>query len=345
MIVALGSTYAGLMCNDEELAEQIIAAGERTGEIVWRLPLHAEYDELIKGTYADLDNAPEARKAGTIIGAAFLSNFVGETPWAHLDIAGSAWDLGRAYVGKGASGLRRAPAGRARALIRRLSGLGRLAARRVEPGRGTHAQAWSATDRSWRGGAPASPSISTPPTTPTSRRAAAVPAPGPARSTVLIHGGRGKRYGKIFTRGLAGDLRRRGFAVWHIEYRRVGADGDWPNTFEDVARGGRPRSPRSKIRGWTSTASTCSATPPADTSRCGRRAGPTCRRVRPAPSTDRREVRRATGRLSGRRRRPRAPTAAAWREASAICWAAHPRRSPSATPSAIRSASAAGIPP
>jgi leucyl aminopeptidase len=104
VIIALGSTYAGLMSNDDELAARIAGAGERSGEIVWRLPLHEEYDELIKGTYGDLDNAPEARKAGTIVGGAFLSNFVGETPWAHLDIAGSAWDLGRAYVGKGASG-------------------------------------------------------------------------------------------------------------------------------------------------------------------------------------------------------------------------------------------------
>ena len=104
VIVALGSTYAGLMSNDDELAAQIIAAGARSGEIVWRLPLHEEYDELVKGTYGDLDNAPEARKAGTIVGGAFLSNFVGDTPWAHLDIAGSAWDLDRPYVGKGASG-------------------------------------------------------------------------------------------------------------------------------------------------------------------------------------------------------------------------------------------------
>ncbi len=104
VIIALGSTYAGLMSNDDELTEQITAAGERTGEIVWRLPLHPEYDELVAGKYGDLDNAPEARKAGTIMGASFLANFVGKTPWAHLDIAGSAWDLGRAYVGKGASG-------------------------------------------------------------------------------------------------------------------------------------------------------------------------------------------------------------------------------------------------
>jgi leucyl aminopeptidase len=104
VIVALGSTYAGLMSNDDELVERIARAGERTGEIVWRLPLHEEYEELVKGKYADLDNAPEARKAGTIVGATFLSNFVGQTPWAHLDIAGSAWDIDRAYVGKGASG-------------------------------------------------------------------------------------------------------------------------------------------------------------------------------------------------------------------------------------------------
>jgi leucyl aminopeptidase len=104
VIIALGSTHAGMIGNDDELAERIAAAGKQTGEIVWRLPLHEEYDELIKGTYGDLDNAPEGRKAGTIVGAAFLSNFVGETPWAHLDIAGSAWDLGRAYAPKGASG-------------------------------------------------------------------------------------------------------------------------------------------------------------------------------------------------------------------------------------------------
>jgi leucyl aminopeptidase len=104
VIIALGSTYAGIMSNDDEFTEQVTAAGKRTGEILWRLPLHAEYDELVAGKYADLDNAPEARKAGTIMGASFLQNFVGETPWAHLDIAGSAWDLGRVYVGKGASG-------------------------------------------------------------------------------------------------------------------------------------------------------------------------------------------------------------------------------------------------
>ncbi len=104
VIIALGSTYAGLMSNDDELAERIVQAGERTGELVWRLPLHEEYEEIVKGRYGDLDNAPEERKAGTIVAGTFLSNFVGEVPWAHLDIAGSAWDLGRAYASKGAAG-------------------------------------------------------------------------------------------------------------------------------------------------------------------------------------------------------------------------------------------------
>jgi leucyl aminopeptidase len=104
VLVALGSTHAGLLSNDEGLARRVMTAGQKTGEIVWRLPLHEEYDELIKGRYGDLNNAPEERKAGTIVGATFLSHFIGEVPWAHLDIAGSAWDLGRAYAPKGASG-------------------------------------------------------------------------------------------------------------------------------------------------------------------------------------------------------------------------------------------------
>jgi leucyl aminopeptidase len=104
VIIALGSTYAGLIGNEQEFAGRLIAAGEKTGELLWRLPMHDEYADLIKGSYADLDNAPEGRKAGTIVGGTFLSNFVGDVPWAHLDIAGSAWDLGRAYAEKGASG-------------------------------------------------------------------------------------------------------------------------------------------------------------------------------------------------------------------------------------------------
>ncbi len=98
------STYAGLLSNDDALAAQVSAAGERTGELVWRLPLHAEYDELVKGTFADLNNAPGRAWPARSPAREFLHRFAGETPWAHLDIAGTAWDLGRAYAEKGGSG-------------------------------------------------------------------------------------------------------------------------------------------------------------------------------------------------------------------------------------------------
>jgi leucyl aminopeptidase len=104
VLVALGSTYAALISNDDEWAEAVREAADETGELAWRLPLHPEFKELTKGTVADLTNASEKRKAGTIYAASFLEEFVGETPWAHLDIAGTAWDVGRQYVGNGATG-------------------------------------------------------------------------------------------------------------------------------------------------------------------------------------------------------------------------------------------------
>jgi leucyl aminopeptidase len=104
VMIALGSSYAAVIGNDDELAAAIEQVGRETGELVWRLPLHAEYKALMKGTVADLTNAAPKRKAGTISAAGFLEEFVGETPWAHLDIAGTAWDVGREYTGNDASG-------------------------------------------------------------------------------------------------------------------------------------------------------------------------------------------------------------------------------------------------
>jgi leucyl aminopeptidase len=104
VLIALGSTYAAVISNDDALADEVIEAGERSGELAWRLPLHPEYKELMKGTVADLSNLGKKRKAGTITAASFLEEFVGETPWAHLDIAGTSWDVGRAYVGNDANG-------------------------------------------------------------------------------------------------------------------------------------------------------------------------------------------------------------------------------------------------
>jgi leucyl aminopeptidase len=104
IIIALGSTHAGLMSNDDDWAEEVAAAGRRSGELVWRMPLHEEYAEIVKGQYGDLNNAPEVRKASSITAAEFLANFVGDIPWAHLDIAGTAWDIGRPYAAKAGSG-------------------------------------------------------------------------------------------------------------------------------------------------------------------------------------------------------------------------------------------------
>lgn len=102
--VTFGSTYAGLMGNDDDWCDEVAAAGERTGELAWRLPLHAEYAEAIKGKYADIANAVENRKGSSITAAEFLHRFVGDVPWAHLDIAGVAYETGRTYAGKGGSG-------------------------------------------------------------------------------------------------------------------------------------------------------------------------------------------------------------------------------------------------
>jgi leucyl aminopeptidase len=104
MVVALGRTYAGLLASDDEWAGAVQAAGERAGEISWRLPLHAEYDEMIKGRYADIVNSTADRGAGGITAAQFLKRFVGDVPWAHLDIAGTAYDNKKPYTPNGGAG-------------------------------------------------------------------------------------------------------------------------------------------------------------------------------------------------------------------------------------------------
>jgi leucyl aminopeptidase len=103
IVTALGSTYAGLFATDEELAAELTAAGDASGELVWRMPLHREYEEQMKGSFADLVNSA-GRKAHPIQGAAFLKRFAGDVPWAHVDIAGTAWDTGRPYAPKAGAG-------------------------------------------------------------------------------------------------------------------------------------------------------------------------------------------------------------------------------------------------
>jgi leucyl aminopeptidase len=104
VVIALGSTFAAVVSNDDELAAAAATAGETSGELTWRLPLHPEFKALMKGTFADLSNLASKRKAGTITAASFLEEFVDGTPWAHVDIAGTAWEVGREYTGNDASG-------------------------------------------------------------------------------------------------------------------------------------------------------------------------------------------------------------------------------------------------
>lgn len=89
IVVALGQHYAGLFANDDELAAKLAAAGMATHERVWRMPLGAEYDKLIDSKNADMKNIG-GRYGGAISAAQFLQRFVKDTPWAHLDIAGTA---------------------------------------------------------------------------------------------------------------------------------------------------------------------------------------------------------------------------------------------------------------
>ena len=104
IVVALGSTFAGLFSNDDGWYGEVEAASSASGELGWRLPLHPEYFDLTKGVYADLTNASDQRKASSSYAAEFLRQFVDERPWVHVDIAGTAWGQGRAYNGSGASG-------------------------------------------------------------------------------------------------------------------------------------------------------------------------------------------------------------------------------------------------
>ncbi len=100
VIIALGKHYSGLMGNDNTALDDLKIAGEQSGDGVWQLPLADEYDELLKSNFADMANIGN-REAGSITAACFLSRFSKKTPWAHLDIAGTAWNSG---ANKGATG-------------------------------------------------------------------------------------------------------------------------------------------------------------------------------------------------------------------------------------------------
>ncbi|HKI96867.1 MAG TPA: leucyl aminopeptidase [bacterium] len=91
-VIALGHYATGAVTNDDALLERLQQTGRACGDIVWPLPNFPEYGEALKGKYADLQNIGP-REGGAITGGLFLKNFVGEVPWVHLDIAGTAWGV------------------------------------------------------------------------------------------------------------------------------------------------------------------------------------------------------------------------------------------------------------
>jgi leucyl aminopeptidase len=104
VILGLGHHRTGLLGNNQDLINRLLAAGERTGEPLWQLPLDKEYGKQIESDVADIKNSG-GRPAGTITAAAYLQKFVGDTPWAHMDIAGTAWNFTeKSYIPKGPSG-------------------------------------------------------------------------------------------------------------------------------------------------------------------------------------------------------------------------------------------------
>jgi len=99
IVVALGQEYAGLFSNDDKLADRLVEAGRETGERVWRMPLGPEYDKMIDSKFADMKNTG-GRHGGAITAAQLLARFVDKTPWAHLDIAGTAMGSPQTEINK-----------------------------------------------------------------------------------------------------------------------------------------------------------------------------------------------------------------------------------------------------
>lgn len=107
-IVALGNNVAALVSNNQKLLEKIKKSSEKTSEEIWQLPINEDYMNMIKSNVADMKNIGMGRAAGTITAAAFLANAVDDAPWAHIDIAGTAWTQDatkkKSYNPKGATG-------------------------------------------------------------------------------------------------------------------------------------------------------------------------------------------------------------------------------------------------
>ncbi len=100
-VIALGNVNSGLFANNDDLGDELLAASRAASDAAWRMPLGEEYQEQLKSNFADMANIGTPGNAGAITAACFLSRYTKAYPWAHLDIAGTAWKTGAA---KGATG-------------------------------------------------------------------------------------------------------------------------------------------------------------------------------------------------------------------------------------------------
>src|SRR5271154_453467 len=106
IVVALANVNVGVFGSDQAFTDKLLASAKATGEKMWQLPMDDEYREFIKGSFADIQNIGSGKGGGAITGAMFIREFAGDTPWIHLDIAGTAWnDDAKAWLAKGPTGV------------------------------------------------------------------------------------------------------------------------------------------------------------------------------------------------------------------------------------------------
>jgi len=106
IVVALSNINVGVFGSDQAFTERLLASAKAAGEKMWQMPVDDDYREMIKSTIADIQNVGIGKGGGAITGAMFLKEFSGDTPWIHLDIAGTAWlDDPKPWMAKGASGV------------------------------------------------------------------------------------------------------------------------------------------------------------------------------------------------------------------------------------------------
>jgi leucyl aminopeptidase len=106
IVVALANVNVGVFGSDQSFTDKLLASAKATGEKMWQMPLDEEYREFIKGSFADIQNIGSGKGGGAITGAMFIKEFVGDSPWIHLDIAGTAWnDDAKPWLAKGPTGV------------------------------------------------------------------------------------------------------------------------------------------------------------------------------------------------------------------------------------------------